>query len=511
MTDTAPIGRALDEIAASAAGQLGRAARRDAVRRGVGPALRLTLLVPLAAVVLQIVRLALGAAPEGLFSWWLVAAAALPALALILWRFARGRGAIGRRRALAALDRRLASGDRLLTADEFLASDRRSGFMQAAVEDAAECAERARSADVTPPPARLATRILERGAPLAAAALLVLAFWMSTVGPAGRTPPAVAIELARPAGAETSRAVDEILPPPETPEVPPTAAAPERPEREERARTRATAPVSRTIPEGAEQAEGSMGVGETSESDQSSSPSNARGAPSAQGQPSRPGEAPRKKNAKPATRRPDRQQAEQPRREASEPTGSTAGQGSSKGSNRNPAVSDWSNRDLINTPDDDQVEEEDDVDDEDEEQESRGGLQPNLRDRRPPVNRDLRIGFGNRSNPDANGRGGPGQQKKSRGVASFVLGVPIPDRVKGQPNPGKTKVTQQRIEPEPEDADPATAQARAPRDGAIEPVFHPVLDPWLRDLVRAYFLEQRGAATAGGTATPAEPDAAGAE
>ena len=75
------------------------------------------------------------------------------------------------------------------------------------------------------------------------------------------------------------------------------------------------------------------------------------------------------------------------------------------------------------------------------------GLQPNMRDRRPAANRDLTIGFGNEPNPDANGRGGPSEQKKSRGVASLVLGVPIPDHVKGPPNPGRTKITQERVQP----------------------------------------------------------------
>jgi hypothetical protein len=419
--------------------------------------------------------------------------AAVPALLYLVWRFSSGRVPVTRRRALSAIDHRLDSADRLVTADEFLGHSERSGFMQAAIEDAAGYVERARHADVDPRAASIALRLVERGGVPLALALLALAFWLSTVSPV--TKPLVAQEI-RPAAApavELVRAVDEILPPPVATEAPEPRTRPDAERRQDRTRTRATAPVSREIPEGAEEAEGSMGVGETSESDQSSSPSNARGAPSSQGQPSRPGKTPKKKKAKAGRKPADRDQTEQPQRESREPAGSTAGQGTSRGSNRNPVVSDWSNRDLVNTPEDDQVEEEEEVEDEEEEQESRGGLQPNLRDRRPPVNRDLRIGFGNRSNPDANGRGGPGQHKKSRGVASFVLGVPIPDRVKGQPNPGKTKVTQQRIEPETEEADPTTAERRTPREGSLEPVFHPVLDPVLRDLVRSYFLHQRNA------------------
>ena len=144
------------------------------------------------------------------------------------------------------------------------------------------------------------------------------------------------------------------------------------------------------------------------------------------------------------------------------------------------------------TPEDDDSDEEDEVDDEEEEQESRGGVQPNMRDRRPPVNRDLQIGFGNaRPNPDANGRGGPSGQKKSRGVASLVLGVPIPDRVNGQPNKGRIRITQQRITPEAEQSDAVAAEDRTARQGPVGPIADPDFSPWLHDLVRRYFLQRR--------------------
>ena len=118
-------------------------------------------------------------------------------------------------------------------------------------------------------------------------------------------------------------------------------------------------------------------------------------------------------------------------------------------------------------------------------------MQPNLRDRKPPVSRDLTIGFGNQPNPDANGRGGPSQPKKSRGTASLVLGVPIPDRVKGQPNPGKTKVSQERVEPRRERAPAAQAEARTPRSGPTGPLARPSLEPWMQDLLRAWFQHLR--------------------
>src|SRR5690606_27835872 len=110
-----------------------------------------------------------------------------------------------------------------------------------------------------------------------------------------------------------------------------------------------------------------------------------------------------------------------------------------------------------------------------------------------PVSRDLQIGFGNGRSDDANGRGGPSQQKKSRGTASLVLGVPIPDRVTGQPNPGQTKVTQARVEPRREEASPATAEARPPRAGALGPLAPPALPPWLLRLLQDHTARLRAA------------------
>src|SRR6185295_7293052 len=95
---------------------------------------------------------------------------------------------------------------------------------------------------------------------------------------------------------------------------------------------------------------------------------------------------------------------------------------------------------------------------------------------------------GNQPNPDANGRGGPSEQKKSRGVASLVRGVPIPDHVKGRPNRGRTKITQERVEPRAEDAPQLAAGARSPRAAPIGALARPALVPWMRALVRAYFL-----------------------
>jgi hypothetical protein len=127
------------------------------------------------------------------------------------------------------------------------------------------------------------------------------------------------------------------------------------------------------------------------------------------------------------------------------------------------------------------------VDDESEDSQSRGGVQPNLRSRKPPVNRDLGIGFGNRSSRRSNGRGGASPRKKSRGTASLVLGVPVPDHIKGQPNPGMTKVTRERGEPERERADAVTASPRTPRASPAGSVPFADPPPWLEEMWKRYF------------------------
>ena len=243
---------------------------------------------------------------------------------------------------------------------------------------------------------------------------------------------------------------------------------------------------------------GETGKGKSSDAQTQSSPSESRGAPSGQSP------APPKENAPELATKKEQEKkpsaAEPPREpeEESEQSGASAGRGTSKGSNRNTTTSKWTGKDQVTTPDDQEIEDDEDTEDESEEQKNRGGMQPNLRDRRPPASRDLRIGFGNQPNPDANGRGGPSEPKKSRGTASLVLGVPIPDRVKGQPNPGPTRITQERIEPSPEDAPDRPTEARPDRTADLGPLALPrppapttQLTPWQRQLIRRYLDDRR--------------------
>ena len=76
-------------------------------------------------------------------------------------------------------------------------------------------------------------------------------------------------------------------------------------------------------------------------------------------------------------------------------------------------------------------------------------------------------------------------------MASLVLGVPIPDRIKGRPGPGRTKVTQERIQPEAEETANVAASQRTPRvhpEGSLSALD---LEPWLQGVVTRYFLGLR--------------------
>jgi hypothetical protein len=109
-----------------------------------------------------------------------------------------------------------------------------------------------------------------------------------------------------------------------------------------------------------------------------------------------------------------------------------------------PVKSPWKQRDRTNDEPLPENPSDEDVEDEISEEEARGGTQPHLRDRRAATSRDLSISA---PGEGGEGRGGPTPHKKARGTAAMVLGVPVPDFVRGLLNPGTTKVTHERVQP----------------------------------------------------------------
>ncbi len=105
----------------------------------------------------------------------------------------------------------------------------------------------------------------------------------------------------------------------------------------------------------------------------------------------------------------------------------------------------------------------------------------------------------------ANGRGPAGARKKTRGVSGMILGLSLPDRVKGTPNAGRSKVTQESTRPKEEDHPALEAQLRLERSEKIGEVAHPGMAHWMRGMVRQYFLGLRENAESHETAAAATP------
>ncbi len=421
----------------------------------------------------------------------------IPGLYLLARRWLEPVPAAPRVEGLGLFDKALDLEDRLTTADEFLALEEQSDFTLAAIEDSRDALSRAQGHAFEP-------AVVETPAPpwLAkvgggALALLVLTLLIGQAEPAApiRTrAPEVAQVPTTPGDTTTPRTPpirDVRQPRPANPE-PKTkqpAAAPG-----EEARRAAT-----DLEMEAKRTEGRTKGGQSSASESASGSNDAKGSPSNQGPSSKKDKKPgkTKPTRTPKKKKDDKPPQEQPKKEELQESGATAGRGAARGSNKNPVATSWKSKDQVEPDEEDDIEDDEDVSDDESKSEARGGMQPNLRDRRPPVSRDLTIGFGNQSSQDANGRGGPSEGKKSRGTASLVLGVPIPDRVKGQPNPGRTKVTQERVEPRAEPVETISAEGRAPRAAPVGHIQTPRLDAWWRAYLRDYFLSLRAKKTQG--------------
>ncbi|MHC4939515.1 MAG: hypothetical protein ACYTHK_11140 [Planctomycetota bacterium] len=394
-------------------------------------------------------------------------------------------GRVSRAAALGRVDRELDLHDRLRTADEFLRHEKPGGFELAAIEDAAARLEAARTATLSD----RGRRPEPRGpVPATTAFLLLLAALMLTPAlmiPVGEDRVEIAQLDEETARRSESKAVRErpVTPRAEAPKQgePPVGAAQQKESSEQagsRDKTRrGSAATGRTARTG--------GSGAQARSADASGAPSAAGQASTQKLKSKPRESKARKKKKPKSK------GAPPRTPPRRDSGATSGSAKSSGSSKNPTVSAWKTQDT--PPDHLEEPEADDeeLDDESEDSESRGGMQPNLRSRKPPVNRDLGIGFGNRASKRANGRGGASPRKKSRGTASLVLGVPVPDHIKGQPNPGMTKVTRERGEPEREKAEPVQAGPRTKRNAPAGAVPRAELPPWMQELVRRYFLTEQ--------------------
>jgi len=381
--------RALSELHRNTALAMRAARTRTALACGVHRALPLLVLVPIAWILLKL----LGGGEEAGGLVLLPATVAIPALVVLVLTLRTFLREIPRAEALAVLDRRLDLEDRLQTAHEFLALERPDAFVEAALEDAASFVERARHAEIQLASERW--RLDGRGAACigASIALLVLSTWIggpgATVGtkPASATEPPVdvaSVAIRARSSEPKAPALDARDPRPDAETTPgePLQSAPLTARRDK------TGQLSEVTKESV----GKTGEGRSSDAESTSGASESRGVPSNQAQTSKPSDKPSPQSAKKKKPKPSEDDGRKSDEKQEEDSGSTAGKGSSRGSNRNPAVSRWESKDQVTSEDDQDLEDDQETEDEEEDQESRGGVQPHLRDRKPPVSRDLRIG-----------------------------------------------------------------------------------------------------------------------
>lgn len=401
--------------------------------------------------------------------------------------------------ALALYDHHLTTQDRLVTADAFLASPdlntaaQHSGFMRAAVNDAQPTVLRALAAPLPPlsVPDWQVRRASWWGVP-AALALLFLGHFVlipsdTGASTAGKTPPVLAATTPAPKPPEDPRVSARRS---NRPPLSPIVAEPPGNEDKTQTQTRAMKRMARK-----EQAtDGQPGSGGGSQASTSNSGAHSAGLASSQRS------APKEKKPE-AKQTEDPEEKESPESKKKKPkpkkqdtsqlaVDANSGQGKSSSASGSlnpfeaPEEADKTGLGMLADAEDDGE------DDEDEQEKSNPVNKPMGHTKQPAVDRNLSNqppGDG----PPQNGRGGPGDVKKTRGVPSMILGIPVPDRVPGTPSAGRSKVSQEYTRPKEESHPALEAQARDARVGTVGHIEQPDLVPWRRTLVENYFFSLR--------------------
>ncbi len=176
----------------------------------------------------------------------------------------------------------------------------------------------------------------------------------------------------------------------------------------------------------------------------SGSPAGSRGTPA--GGAGKPGEGKKQEHKKAGPEKKSKSASRSRDARKSDSQGGAMAAGTSRmGGSFSPVTHSWKSDETGGDEDSGGDESDDEADEEKRESRQRGGMQPSMRDRRPPPSRDL--GLSQPGDDPGKGRGGPTPPKKSRGTASMILGLPVPDTVKGLPNPGASRVEQERTAP----------------------------------------------------------------
>ena len=390
--------------------------------------------------------------------------------------------------ALRAIDRELQLADRMATAHEFVELEHPDGFQLAAIRDAQQRIQAARAARPSRPlvdpdsPRKLLLAGVAAGALLWFASLVTVTAPVAVASPDGERQVAVVA----PKPIEQPRDLAN------QPDPQPKTSEQRTPRKAQKDSNSSSASEDEAPSDASRRGKNPIGSGRSAEARAAAGGGSERGQPSNQAQSTKGEKSPKPKAKKKSKAKKDAAEKTEDQKKPPQESGSTMGRGSGKGSSKSPTASPWSAKDQVVSDDEQDPEEDEEVDDENDESKARGGVQPNLRQRKPPVNRDLQISMGSgKPQDDANGRGGPGGPKKQRGVAQLVLGVTFPDHISAKPNPGMSKITQERIEPQAQQGDSITGEGRGARAAPMGHLSRRVLSPWMQDLVRSFYLSLR--------------------
>ncbi len=242
---------------------------------------------------------------------------------------------------------------------------------------------------------------------------------------------------------------------------------------------------------GDEKSEGQGGQGSSEDSQLTSQLSSSGGeSSSATASSSERREQAEKKKSK-TKRKPGRRGGMQKDNPASKNESSPVSSGTTGGGSVSPVRHDWASKAQTAGGDQDDDDSEEEVEDENESNTQRGGVQPSLKDRNEAPSREM--GLSGEEGPPGTGRGGPTPPKKSRGTASLVLGVPVPDFVKGRVGPGTTKIIHERVQPPAVPGDQAATAGTRKRTTPENTIRELTIPVYLQNFVRNYLISLHSA------------------
>ena len=426
---------------------------------------------------------------------------AIPFVFIGLWAFfGFSFGRVDRQTSLALFDRELGLKDRLQSADEFRLKEQATPFEQAAITDAMPHAEEALQT-------RLANIEIAKPAmdtikwPLVFAAMFIFVLGLSTnglqferstvelamVSPDDHVDPNESEEDVKPPVFPDEKTTEQDVPEPDAPD------AEEQKPTEMKKATEATNSESSL----AESDEAQSVPQQTSESGLSASaskqnqPGQAASNIAGLGNEKQKEEEEVAEKKKPNQSKPEKENDSKEEEKDDSASGIAGGKGT--GSGKQSASTEMLEQHSKSREDDfDQDVDQESDDEEDEEQEAASAAKPMLNQRKAPVDRQLTpSGVGFEENDQANGRGGPGGLKKTRGVAAMLLGVPMPDKLRSQINVGRIKVQRERSIPIPNQVQTTNSENRGQMDDSVGTFSRTELKPWMRDVAKKYFLDLR--------------------